>query len=474
MSFLNNAKWLAFAQAIKILCQLVSLIFLARIIPPNEYGLMSMAGVVVALGFLFRDMGTSAALIQKENLTEDLKNAVFWLNVLTGLILCISIIVLSPFVAIYFNEAKLTPVLALLSLTFLITCFSSSHLALMERQSKFKIIALIESFSSILATVFAIIAAYKGAGVYSLVIQSLFNSLISSILIFKYSTWIPSLRGYRYLREIKQLITFSGNLVAFNFVNYFSRNSDRYIVGRFMNSSTLGAYDLAYKIMLFPLQTLTFVISRSMLPILSSYRSDTNKFNETFINSLKTITFLSFPLMTGLMILREPFINLVLGSKWQMVTGILLWLAPTGMLQSINSTTGAVFTAKGKTHLLLYTGVMSAVIYVTCFLLSARYDIETFSKNYFISNVIAVGINLAILCFFIKLPVSNLIKALMPALIPCFLMWAILECLKEYFTLDWVGFLCQIFIGIVSYLVFYVLIPNNFIMQHIIKKRAKR
>ncbi len=130
MSLINNTKWVALAQIAKVLCQIISLVVLARLIPPAEYGLMAMAGVIVALGFLFRDMGTSAALIQKKDLTEELKNAVFWLNIIIGFVVAIAIICASPFAATYFSQPDLVCVLILLSLSFPITSSSSSHLAL--------------------------------------------------------------------------------------------------------------------------------------------------------------------------------------------------------------------------------------------------------------------------------------------------------------------------------------------------------
>lgn len=471
MSLLNNTKWVAIAQFIKILCQIISLVLLARLIPPNEYGLMAMAGVVVALGFLFRDMGTSAALIQKKEITENLKNAVFWLNVITGFLLCFAIALFSPIASEYFKQAELIPVLLLLSFTFPITSLASSHLALMERQSQFKKIAFIESSSSLAATIFAILAAYNHYGVYSLVIQSLANALISSVLIWNASRWIPSANGYKYLKDIRDIFGFSGNLVAFNFINYFSRNADRYIIGRFMTSAVLGAYDLAYKIMLFPLQTLTFVVSRAMLPILSGFQDEKKNFNSTYVQSLTWITVISFPLMAGMAALREPFVNLVFGPKWGLVAHILLWLAPTGMLQSMNSTTGAVLTAKGKTNILFYTGIMCALIYVSCFIIAPKSDIVKFSEYYFYSNILAVGLNLWVLFKVIELSLKSIFKSLFPIVFATLIMFFTLDFLVNLFSESFLNFIMLTFVGIIVYFTTYLVMPNNLIVVYLRKRK---
>lgn len=463
MSLINNTKWVALAQITKVLCQIISLVVLARLIPPAEYGLMAMAGVIVALGFLFRDMGTSAALIQKKDLTEELKNAVFWLNIIIGFVVAIAIICASSFAATYFSQPDLVCVLILLSLSFPITSSSSSHLALMERKSEFKKIAFIESACSLIATFLAILTAYQGWGVYSLVVQSLVNAFLSTIMIVYASKWLPSWYGYKYLKEIKEIFGFSGNLVAFNFVNYFSRNADRWIIGKFMPSAVLGAYDLGYRIMLFPLQTLTFVMSRSTLPILSQMQDSLSEFNEAYLKSLKYITFFSLPMMCGLMILREPFVYYLFGGKWSLIPSILYWLAPTGILQSINSTTGAIFTAKGKTKLLFYTGVMCAFIYMVAFISAANKSIEIFSQYYFFANIIAVSMNMLIVFKMIRLSWVRLVRVLLPNIISTGVMVLFLLLAMKILDSSVVVFLSIIFLSALI----YFLTQSIFLMKKI-------
>ncbi|MGY0204128.1 lipopolysaccharide biosynthesis protein [Acinetobacter soli] len=469
MNLLNNAKWVALSQATKILCQIINLVVLARLIPPAEYGLIAMAGVIVALGFLFRDMGTSAALIQKENLTEELKNAVFWLNVITGIALAILISCISPLVADYFRQTKLVYVLLLLSLTFPIASLSASHLALMERESKFKIIAFIESGSSLIATILAIYAAYNDWGVYSLVVQSLFNALISSILFWNLSYWKPSINGYIYLKEIKQIFIFSGNLVAFNFINYFYRNADRWIIGRTMQSSILGAYDLSYKIMLFPLQTLTFVVGRALFPVISRLQDNDEEFNKTFLRITVFIAMISFPLMVGLFVLRNEFVNIVFGSKWYMVGNILFWLAPIGIMQSLNSSTGGILTAKGKTNILFFLGIVGAVLTLSGFLVATYQDLDIvgFCKLYFVSNLINFFIALFVVCKVIRLSLISYFKAIFPVFLSSLFLLLFLFILNFYIEKNFLNFFLKVILSGFFYLVVLFFFPieiidNNF------------
>nr|WP_256733423.1 polysaccharide biosynthesis C-terminal domain-containing protein [Acinetobacter sp. SwsAc6] len=147
------------------------------------------------------------------------------------------------------------------------------------------------------------------------------------------------------------------------------------------------------------------------------------------------------------------------------------WLAPAGMLQSMNSTTGAVLTAKGKTNVLFYTGIMSAVIYVSGFLISVKYGIIEFSKFYFYSNVLAVGLNLLILFRLIDLNLRDLFGKIFPSIVSSFLMFFVLMNLKVFFDESVLSFIFLIFLGMVLYIFFNVLLPNNLISRFIDERK---
>jgi PST family polysaccharide transporter len=462
MSLITNVKWVGIAQLVKIFCQLINITILARLIAPDEYGLIAMAGVVVALGFLFRDMGTSAALIQKKNLTEELKNGVFWLNIFVGFILLSFIIISAPIAAQFFSQQKLVPILFLLALSFPISSFASAHLALLERHEKFKNIAIIEALSSLVATILGVGAAYNGWGAYSLVVQALANSILSTILIWNVSSWKPSLHGYRYLSEIRNIFSYSGNLVVFNFINYFYRNADRYIVGKMMPSPVLGAYDLAYKIMLFPVQTLTFTIGRALFPVLTKLQDQSKEFNETFLRVSFYIALFAFPMMGGLWVLRSDFVDIVLGAKWSLVKEILIWLAPVGMLQALGSSTGGVLAAKGRTDILLKLGLLGATLIVSSFIFSmfVGEDIKGFVKNYFIANLINFILSIVVVCNIIKQSFLKYIFSLSSVIFSCAVMCSIGIFLQNLFSISF--FIIKILIMVLVYFIFMFFLSKEF------------
>ncbi|MFC6363192.1 lipopolysaccharide biosynthesis protein [Tatumella punctata] len=477
MSLISNAKWNAFSQLFKISIQLINLIYLAKIIPPNEYGLMAMAAVVITLGILLRDLGTSAALIQRKILSEALKNTVFWMNTLMGLIIAIIVSMSAPFIADIYNQEKLTYVLIMISVTFPLSSCAAAHLALMERESQFKKISSIEISSSLLSVLVAVFLAHKGYGVYSLVGQSITLSLVSAIQFWYCSSWRPSFKNMIAMSELKEIFNFSANLSLFNLINYFSRNADSFIIGKFMSAAILGNYNLAYRIMLFPLQSLTFVASRSLYPVLSRQQDGNDLVLNTYTNCVFVIVLITAPLMTGLALLSVPFINIIFGPQWFLTADVLKWLAPTAIIQSVLSTTGSVFSAKGRTDILFKLGVVGTILQLGSFIIGMNFSITTFAMCYLIANILNFFPVMICLLNLISGSFVSFINTLMPIVFSTLSMIIVLEIFNVYIypfnSISGLSFLIlYAFIGAFFYFIFLYILSIKF--RNFFSKTNKR
>ncbi|KGD74983.2 polysaccharide biosynthesis protein [Tatumella morbirosei] len=467
MSLLSNAKWNGFSQLFKVFVQVVNLVYLAKIIPPEQYGILAMAAVIVNLGVLLRDLGTSSAIIQKKVLNDRLKNTVFWLNVVLGFSVLVIILLLSPLVSSYYHQPEVMPVLMLLSLTFPLSSCAAVHLALMERESKFRVVSSIEVSSSLLSVIVAIVLANLGFGVYSLVAQAIVQNLSSAILFWFFSKWYPSFKFFINKEDLFSILGFSTNVSLFNIINYLSRNADSFIIGKFMSAFILGSYNLAYRIMLFPLQSLTFVVSRSLYPLMSHYQDDENKVQDMYLNSVFVIVLITSPLMSGIAFYAKPIVYIIFGSKWYLTASVLVWLAPTAIIQSVLSTTGSVFMAKNRTDILLKLGILGAFLQVGAFIIGSHYSIVAFSKFYLIANVI--NFFPAMICLLSLLNVSffSFFKVMLPVLISTLLMVLMLFVLNYYFLpvseiTNFVRlFFCSL-VGVVSYILSLYFLSSRF------------
>lgn len=386
ISISGSLRWVGISQAGRIALQLVGVIVLARLLSPADYGLMAMAATVTALAGLLRDMGTGAALVQKHGLDAALVDAVFWFNVLLGGTLMLLAMIAAPFAARLFHDPRLVPVLLWLSPVFLVESFSIAQRSLLERASSFRELAIIELTSAVLALAAALVLAWRGAGVYALVAQSGVSAAVLALLLWYVSGWRPRWRIR--LAALHEVSSFSGNLFAFNLANYLHRNADSMLIGRYLGSSDLGVYNLAYRMLLFPLQNMTFVVSRVMLPAYSREQMDHTGIADHYARTLRGIALVTAPLMGLLWALREPFVLLMFEARWLPAADVIAWLAPVGFLQSIISTSGSVLVATGNARTLRNLGFVGVPLILLAFVVGLRWGVVGVAMAYCIANLL--------------------------------------------------------------------------------------
>ncbi|AXS16657.1 MULTISPECIES: MOP flippase family protein [Klebsiella pneumoniae complex] len=469
MGMLHNVKWVSLSQITKISCQLLGMVLFSRYLSAKEFGIMSMALVVVNFVNILRDLGSSAAIIQRDSVSEELKCSVFYLNLFFGCILLVLFVALAPFISVFFKEPELVFIIILLSLCFPINSSTAIHLSLLERESKFNLTAKVEIISSILALLIATIFVVNGGGIYSIVSQTIAYSLFSAIGFWFISGWTP--KFIFSITEVKSILRFSSNLIGFNIINYFSRNSDQIIIGKFFNATLLGYYSLAYRIMLFPIQNITFVLTRSLYPILSRLQNDKKSSFDIYLNTLKTISIIIPPMMFGLAVVSKDFITVVFGEQWSPVSSILIWLAPTAILQSLISTTGSVFMSQGKTDLLLKISIYNAILQISSFFIGGFFSLSIMVKLYLGANILMFFPNMFLAISLLKGSFLTLLtsftKSLFLAIIMAFFVY--LLSLIPFFSevTIFCSLILKITIGIVLYLFLLFLFERRFILSKI-------
>ena len=370
---ISGVKWNFASQAGQQATQLLTTVVLARLLTPAEFGLVAMATVVIGFVNLFKDLGTSAAIIQNREVTEDLLSSVFWANVAFGALGTAVLVAAAPLVAMYYHEPRVTALLRVLALNFVVSGFSILQQALFERKLLFRILARVEVAGVTCGAVVGISSAIAGLGVWALVAQSLTTVSMISILLWYFSDWRP--RSLFHWQEIRGISKYSLNLVGFNTFNYFARNADYLLIGRFLGATSLGIYMLAYRIMLYPLQSITTVISRVMFPAYSQLQDDDARFRSAYLRTAGMIALATFPMMVGLWVVAEPFVLSIFGPKWAQVIPLIKILALVGMAQSIGATVGAIYQAKGRTDVMFRWGVGAGLLTVVGFGVGLRWGV---------------------------------------------------------------------------------------------------
>jgi O-antigen/teichoic acid export membrane protein len=407
----RNARWLASAQVAKSVVQLIGLGMLSRLLSPTDFGIMALATVVTNLAGLLRDMGTGPALIRNRSISNTLANSVFWVNLCAGTVIAVAIIAFSVPLAHLFKSTALVHVLWGLALTFPIMSFGAAHQALLERASAFHTVARADVLSYTAGMTAAVTAAHFGFGLSSLVIQALVQASLSSLQFYLASPWRPSWQWHG--QEIRGIFAFSSNLTISNLVVYLNRNADSMIVGKLLGAVALGPYSLAFKIMLYPLQSIAMVAAKALYPVLSANQTDAARLRSTYLQSVSFVALITAPLMGGLVALREPFIEVALGHKWASVAPLLVWLAPVGFVQSVLSTAPAVFMVKGRTGWLLLLNAGVAALHIVCWLIGAYwFGLPGIAAGYLVATLSSAPVHLGLTARLLEMPYRNLLRAL--------------------------------------------------------------
>jgi PST family polysaccharide transporter len=353
-------KWSGVAQSVRLTLQLATTFTLARLLDPADFGLLGMATIVVGFVALFREFGTSPAVIQSMRDDSLFLSTIFWLNAATGLCIAAALFAVAPLIAAFYQEPRVTNVVRVLSFSLVISGFGGLQQALLERQLSFRTLAKVEMFSTLLGAVVSIVLAAAGFGVWSLVFQALTQTLVVVLLVWSVSTWRPGLMfGWNVVRSVSG---FGLNLTGFQVVNYTFRNIDNLLIGRYLGSNDLGIYNLAYRVMFFPLLTISDVIGRVMFPVYAHVQDDDARLRRYYLKAGGAIAFVSFPMMLGMMAVAGPFVSAVFGEKWTRVTVLLLILAPVGMVQSIGTTVGSIYLVKARTDTMLKWSIAASIV----------------------------------------------------------------------------------------------------------------
>jgi O-antigen/teichoic acid export membrane protein len=343
--------WMAFGILGQRSVSLISTIVLARLLTPAAYGLFGMGMVVIAAAHSLRDLGTSSALIQRKDVSRSFASTVFWINVVFGLAGALVLAAVAAPAAAMYREPQVIPVLAVLSLSFLMGNVGAVPQAMLMRALAFRQIALIQVTSALLSTALAIGLAASGGGVWSLVGALVTESLISAALFWWAAAWRPEWH-FSY-GEVRDVTGYSLNLAGSRVLLYAIANVDKALVGRYLGAVALGYYALAHGLMMYPLHNIAWALTHVMFPALSRLQDDPERLARAYVRAVGVIAALCFPLMLGMCVMADVLVLACFGPTWLPMVPLLRILALAGMVQSTSTTAGMVTASTGQTQWLL-------------------------------------------------------------------------------------------------------------------------
>lgn len=359
-------RWTGLSQVAQQLINLLWSVVMARLLLPDDFGLLAMASVFTGIVFFVLDLGLSAVIIQKPELETRQISSIFWLNVLAGVLMTLVGIVLAAPIAWFYRNPAVQPVVVVLSLNFLVFSLSATQSSLLHRQMDFKALELRTLVGLIVGTAASIAMAVAGLGVWSLVGRLLIAGIASCLLLWSVSGWRPG--WYFRWADVKGWVGFSNEVLASNLLAHVGRNADNLLIGRFVGAMSLGYYAMAYNVMMFPVQRFSQVLASVLFPALSRLQEDTTRLTCGWFRAARLIGAVTIPLMVGLVVLAEPFVRVVYGEKWLPVVPVLRILAVSGAVQSLGILDGTVLLALGHSRLRLQLTAFAVGVAVISFI----------------------------------------------------------------------------------------------------------
>ena len=349
-------------------------IILARLLKPEQFGLIGMLTIFLAIAQTFLDSGFGPALIQRPVVTQEDTSSVFYFNILIGAVCAGLLCFLAPWIAQFYSQPVLVKLLRLMSLLLVINAFGLVQTALLSKAIDLKTQAKITLIASIFSGITGIILAFHGFGVWSLAIQQLSSAFIRVILLWFLGSWRPSFT-FR-LGSLKIFFGFGSKLLVSGILNKIFDNIYLIVIGKVFSPSDLGYFTRANNLQQLPSQTLSGIVSRVTFPVFSSIQeSDREKLKRGMKKALTSLVLINFPMMIGMAVTARPLVIILLTEKWLPIVGYLQLLCLVGLMFPLHVMNLNVLQAMGRSDLFLRLEIIKKFLIALNIFITWRFGI---------------------------------------------------------------------------------------------------
>jgi PST family polysaccharide transporter len=369
----KGAMWLATDQVGSRVIDMFFTVALARLLVPGDFGLLAMAAASTAFLRLFGNLGLAAAIVQQREVDDEFLSTAFWANVATGAALFLIAGIAGKYMGDLLREPRAGVIIFFLSSRFLIAAGSATQIAMFSRRLDFRALSLRSIVATVVAGAVAVALAARGMGVWALVAQELTRTAVATVLLYLATGWRP--RRVFSPTRFRTLWSFSGPLLVSRFLRYLMGNTDNLLVGRYLGSTALGFYSMAYSVFTAPLNDFSAIVHRVMFSALSRLHGDGDRFKRGFLLATRYVTMLTIPTMVGLATVAPLVVRVLFGERWlpaAPVISLLALAAPFGLMMGVGP---SGLQAGGRTDLQMWLSLISALVYLPAFAIGLRWGI---------------------------------------------------------------------------------------------------
>jgi O-antigen/teichoic acid export membrane protein len=359
------------AQGIGLPLRVGSLMVLARLLEPRDFGLVAMVTAVTGVFSLFKDFGLSTATVQRPAVTDDQMSTLFWINLLAGAVLCLVCVAGAPLIAAFYREPRLSPIMTFLAAGFVFNAAGVQHSVVLQRQMRFVALSIIDVAALLISVSTGVGLAVAGFGYWALVAMSIMLPLATTTGCWIAAAWIPGRPRRR--AEIRSMIRFGGTLTLNSIVVYIGYNLEKVLLGRFWGAANIGLYGRAYQVITIPTENLNSAIGGVAFSALSRVQHDPERLRSYFLKGYSLVLALTIPLSFACILFADDLMLVVLGPKWTEAAAIFRLLAPTILIFALINPLGWLLFSLGLVDRSLKVALVLAPVVIAGYVLGLPY-----------------------------------------------------------------------------------------------------
>lgn len=447
-------------------------IVLARLLMPSDYGLIAMTGVFFAVSYALVDTGFTSALIRKKERTDIDYSTVYVTNVVLSFVLCLVLCLCAPFIAEFYNEPQLFPIVCANAVLLFVGSFIAVQGARLSIQLDFKTKSKISVISTVSTGIISIIFALLGFGVWSLILPNFFAVLIKGILYYFYQHWFP---GFRFSwQSYKEFFSYGSKLMASSLLNAVYGNVYSLVIGKFYSASSLGYYTKGHGYATLPSATLSGVLNKVTFPVLSKVQDDDARLENAYRKMIRVSAYVVFPIMILLVVLARPLVLILLTDKWENCVIYLQVLCFAMMWNPIHSLNLNLLFVKGRSELFLRLEIVKKIIGATILCVTIPFGLVAMCCGQVVSSLIFLFVNTYYTGKLIHVGFVQQMKDLLPTMMYTAIMGLFVWLLSSVVEIQLVQLLVGFLMGIPLYILTSKMLKSQeyFFMRDLVKQNV--
>ncbi|HYK21197.1 MAG TPA: lipopolysaccharide biosynthesis protein [Pyrinomonadaceae bacterium] len=348
------------SHGLKFALSIVATAILARLLTPQDYGLIGMVAVFTGFVAMFKDLGLSLATVQRAEISYDQISTLFWVNITISTAVTLLMFLLAPLIGWFYGEPRLVLITMVTAIGFLFGGLAVQHEALLKRQMRFYALSAIAFTSMMIGYVVGITFAWRGARYWSLVFSQLALLGSNTIGVWLVCRWRPG-RAKRNT-GVRSMLSFGGNVTGYALINYISKNCDNLIVGRAFGAQLLGLYAKATQLLSLPTDQINEPLATVTIPALSRLADSPERYRQAYLRIMEKVIMVTMPAVMLMLATADWLVLIILGPQWGYTAKIFIFMGVAGLFQPVAATGGWLLVSQGRVRDMLRWSMINAPI----------------------------------------------------------------------------------------------------------------